>query len=407
MQIKSIIPSILLVFQLTSITPPQAAYTFGSRQPHPRAQAARNTIAPFRHKKTGRLLWPGTRFTDRDRAHALYRGLKFIYRTARDPDNFSEYGSDYLWCFYTLSATVQDENLRRMARRMGVERAHQWRREHRTLPPDANASIVSDFAFGSDAADHLNVRDDQLKQQIRRAAAHFSARDYLDFDPLTEPPPTDVPDECEYDGASNPRGSKICALCKRPLAMKTRYDVWYDALITTYTGDRYGVKLGAHYTNVLKWLPTLRPYRGSENGANPEFYDTVYAITHIVYTLNDYSVYRLSPRWLPQEYEFLRSNLKEAVRGGDSDMLGEFMDTLKSLGATRDDPRIRMGMEYLLSHQNRDGSWGNVDEEDIYDRYHPTWSGITGLSEYRWRRGEGLSFPELKPMLELWANGQR
>ena len=88
-------------------------------------------------------------------------------------------------------------------------------------------------------------------------------------------------------------------------------------------------------------------------------------------------------------------------------MLGEFMDTLKSLGATNDDPRIRTGMEYLLSHQNRDGSWGDVDEEDIYDRYHPTWSGITGLSEYRWRGGEGLSFPEVKPMLKLWADGQR
>ena len=55
----------------------------------------------------------------------------------------------------------------------------------------------------------------------------------------------------------------------------------------------------------------------------------------------------------------------------DSNMLAEFMDTLRSLGATNDDPRIRTGMEYLLSHRNRDGSWGDMDEEDIYDRYHP------------------------------------
>jgi hypothetical protein len=42
-------------------------------------------------------------------------------------------------------------------------------------------------------------------------------------------------------------------------------------------------------------------------------------------------------------------------------------------------------------------------ERDIYLRYHPTWNAVAALSEYAWR-GQGLSHPELKPMLEEWAS---
>src|SRR5258708_4902107 len=87
---------------------------------------------------TGHPLWPGSRFTDEERNRALYRGLKFIYRTSLKHNNFDEYGSDYLWCFYTLSVTVKDERLRQMAREMGAERAARWRLTHKNLPSDAD-----------------------------------------------------------------------------------------------------------------------------------------------------------------------------------------------------------------------------------------------------------------------------
>jgi hypothetical protein len=357
---------------------------------------------PRAQKRRGVPLWAGSRFTALDRTRALERGLKFIYRTSLGRQNFAEYGSDYLWCFYTLSSAVRDERLGRMARRMGVERARHWRRLHPSVPLYADAGIISDLAFGSDAADSLGVRDDRLKEQIGRAAPRFTARDYLLFDPLTEAPPVDVPEECEYDGANNARGSKTCHVCHRPLTMRSRYSVWYDALVMAYSGDRFGVKLGAHYADVLGLLPSLRPYPGYDGGENPDFYDAVYAVTHIVYTLNNYSQYRLSPKLLPQEYEFLKENLRKAIAEGDADMLGEFMDTLRAFGLTSDDALIRAGMEYYLSHQNADGSWGDVNAKDIYERYHPTWNAVAGLSEYKWRLGHGLSFPAIRPLLEQW-----
>jgi hypothetical protein len=380
--IRSLTTSVVFITLLSlSILPSSAWETTLSQTP----------TTPFHNpdanRKARRTLWPGSRFTEADRRRAVRRGLRFIYRTALDEKNFEQYGSDYLWCFYTVSESVSDAGLRRMARRMGRERARRWRETHRSLRAGATAQQVSDFAFGSDAADSLGLRDDKLKEQIRRAASRLTAHDFLLFDPAREPPPEDVPDECEFDKLMNERGATACRRCGRPLKMRTRADVWYDALITAYVGDRFGVRLGAEYSDVLKLLPTLHPYRGHEGGANAEFYDTVYAVTHVVYTLNDYGQRTLAPRLLPDEFEFLRANLREAIAQGDADMLGEFMDSLRAFGLTDRDDEIRAGMEYLLARQNADGSWGDSRERDIYLRYHPTWNGVAALSNYAWRAG--------------------
>ena len=350
-----------------------------------------------------RPIWPGSRFTEAQRKRAIMRGLKFIYRTSLQRENFADYGEDFLWCFSTLSEAVQDADFRREAKRMGIERASQWRREHPAVPANARAGLISDLVFGNDAAESLGVRDERFREQLKLAATRFSAREYLLFDPVHEPPPADVPAECDYCGADdNPRDSRLCHVCRKPLVMRTRYDVWYDALIATYTGDHSGIELGAHYVDVLKWLPAMRPYRQGSRRNPEEYFDTVYAVTHLVYTLNGYSQYTLAPRLLPQEFAFLKGNLKRAIASRDTDMLGELMDSLRAFGLTTDDPLIRMGMDYYLSRQNKDGSWGKRREKDIYQRYHPTWNAIAGLSEYSWK-GEGLIFPEVRPLLESWA----
>jgi hypothetical protein len=336
------------------------------------------------------------------RRRAARRGLKFIYRVARVRENFADYGSDLLSCFYFISTTSRDPELRRDARRMGAERARRWRRDHAELAPDAGVDDILDFIYGSYAARGLGVGTRLAKSRIVEAAARFTSRDFLSFDPCVEPPPTDVPQQCEC-GVWNARGRKTCSACRRRLEMMSRYAVWYDALMRTYSAARYGVSLGAAYADVLKWLPSMRPYRGSEAGSNEDFYDTVYAVTHLVYTLNDYSRPRLSPRWLPPEFAFLKANLHEAMEAQDPEMVGEFLDSLRAFGLSDDHARIRAGVEYLLARQNADGSWGDCDDGDIYARYHTTWTAVDGLREYRWR-GVGLSFPEVKRFLRRCAS---
>jgi hypothetical protein len=335
------------------------------------------------------------------RAEAVGRALAFLYRMACDPESFEAYGHDFLFCFYTIASNSKDRNLSASARRMGRERARAWRSSHPTVAKDANAGELSSLVFGSDAADRLGVRDARLKSQIRRALKNFRAEDFYRFDPAVEPPPDDIPDVCEC-GTENARGRKCCVDCKRPLVMLGRYGAWIDALILTYLGERYGVIVGAKFKDALKWLPAMHPYRGPEGGRNEDYYWTVYAVTHVVYTLNHYNIYQLSPRWLPEEYEFLKKNLEEAIRREDPEMTGEFLDSLKAFGLSNEHPLIRTGTRYVLSQQNADGGWGDMEAEDPYMRYHPAFTAINGLRDIAWR-GTRLSFPKLKRLLERSA----
>lgn len=331
------------------------------------------------------------------RKRAIDRGLDFIYRTACEPENFDEYGFDYLGCFHCIASTSKHRKLRQTARVMGRERARHWRRQNPNVPHDASADDVVCLVYGSYAADSLGVRDDRMKEQIRKAATKFTATDYFGFDPATEPPPQDLPDECRCE-MMNDRGRRTCVECRRRLTMSARYAVWQDALVGTYMGDCYGVRLGTSYADVIKWLPTMRPYPDFVPKDDWGFYDATYAVTHVVYTLNSYSCYQLSRTWLSAEYSFLKQNLTHAIVMEDPETMGEFLDTLKSFGMTENHPLILKGTDYLLATQNSDGSWGDMEADDIYNRYHPTWTAIDGLREYAWR-GKRLSFPKVAPLL--------
>ncbi len=310
--------------------------------------------ATFPSRIAGRQpLWPGSRFTEADRARAIQRGLAFIYRTSIEAANFAQYGSDYLWCFYEIASTSADPQLRAQAEAMGRERAIEWRRT-RHVDTSASADEIADLLFGAFAAERLGFRDDALKEEIRRAASRFSPMDMLRFDPAAGPARED----------------------------RKLHDLLCDALITTYTADQYGVTLGAPYRDVVKWLALARPYR-IDGGLIP----AVNLVTHVVYTANDYNAHSISPAALAAEFDFLKTHAADREVLRDGEMLGEFMDTLRAFGLTMHDEIIQRGFSELLSKQNADGSWGDVSGSDIYDRYHPTWTAIDGLREYRWTGG--------------------
>ena len=58
-----------------------------------------------------------------------------------------------------------------------------------------------------------------------------------------------------------------------------------------------------------------------------------------------------------------------------------------------DKPRWPHLIDWLLDHQYPDGSWGDPKSNDVYDRYHSTWTGVGGLMRYAWR-GERVTFPQ-------------
>lgn len=301
-------------------------------------------------------LWPGARFTAADRDCAEQRGLLFLYRAACRPDTFRDWGHDLLSAFANIASTNANRVISDRARRMGHERALEWRRLHRRVPPNAGLDDIANLVYGSDAADQLGVPDRDLHDALVRAAARFSTADFLGFDPRCEPPPA-----------------------------RDRYDIFQDALIDTYTFDHYRVSLGAHHADVLRWLPALHPYPAGSAGSNA-YYDAVYTATHVVYTANSYNQSRVSRECFPQEFAYLNENLGEALAANDPETLGEYLDSLQAFGLTWSDARIRRGVEILLAAQNPDGSWGDPRANDIYVRYHSTWTALNGIQDYRPRR---------------------
>src|ERR1043165_988365 len=117
------------------------------------------------------------------RKSAIERGLHFIYQTSCESKNFETYGFDYLGCFHCIASTSKDPKRRRTARQMGRERARHWRRKNSKVARNADANDVLCLVYGSYAAESLGVPDPQIKDQIRKVARDFTARDYFGFDP--------------------------------------------------------------------------------------------------------------------------------------------------------------------------------------------------------------------------------
>jgi hypothetical protein len=137
--------------------------------------------------------------------------------------------------------------------------------------------------------------------------------------------------------------------------------------------------------DVLQWLPAMHPFPEKSAGWHA-YYAGVYSATHIVYTYNDYSQNRVSQECFPDEFAHLRDNLRQAVADEDPETMGEYLDTLRAFGLGFENELIRAGFDFVLATQNPDGSWGDMKDVDAYARYHPTWTAIDGIRDYRWGR---------------------
>ncbi len=184
--------------------------------------------------------------------------------------------------------------------------------------------------------------------------------------------------------------------------MRSKYDVWLDALVGAYTAQRYGIDIGAPYAEVLKWMPTMRPYLDRAQTSYPLYIDTVYSLTHVVLLHSERLQSLLgaagsapTPEFAYLEAQLARSPSHSTIRKP----WARFLDSLSSFGLTTSDQEIRTGIAYLLDTQRPDGTWSPADEKDPYTLYHSAWTGIDGLKDCRWT-GQGLSFPELRPLLE-------
>jgi hypothetical protein len=321
------------------------------------------------------------RYRAQDCARAIQRGMHYLHRISITPQSFKEFGNDTIWTFLDLARTV-DPLVNKRARAIGQELARRWLKENPSVPKDADAGTLNRLCAGSFSAHQIGVPSPRLKAELERAVKRFGPVDFMKFDPRKEGVPDDLSEVCDNCDTQNDRGVLVCRTCSAPVKLSNPYDTFTAGLVSTYTWERYGLSFGSTLADVTRHLPSMRPYRGYENGRNAGYAPICYAVTHVVYVLNDYFLFRLKPEWLPEEFEFLRSNLMANLATNDSDLMGEFLDSLKSFGVTDDDPLIRTGIDFLLSRQNPDGSWGMADQSGVYTPYHATSTACNGLSYF-------------------------
>lgn len=339
----------------------------------------------------------------RARALAVRRALRFINDLARDPSYLQELSTGLLYLCRSIATTSPDRELAFKASQLGRYAFDAWRAAAPRLDSESSPALITDYVRAYHAAQAFGVRSQRARLRLRALAKTISVDDFLGFDPKREPPPSDLPYVCNC-GHWSTRGRRICSAtsCGALLQRMTRYGAWCHAFTAAFCGERYGVRLGASYIDVLRWLPAMRPYKTTGRHSARQFYEAAYAITHVVYTLNDYGRYYLCAHWLPWEYEFLRTHLQTAISINDADMVGEFLDALRAFAVPDSEQDISLAFQYLVDSQNSDGSWGDWHVDSLYTGFHATWAALDGLRDFSFS-GPKLTFPSLLPCLERWA----
>jgi hypothetical protein len=313
------------------------------------------------------------------RLRAARRGLQLLRQLARRESTFAKYAGHLLLAFYFIATTSRDAALRRLAFSAGRERARHWTRQWHLEQRSRDAGMVVDEICASYAAKQLGISQSRIRRDLEAAVARHSPHELLGFDPRGGRIPRDIPEDCKC-GVVNERGRRRCGKCRRRLTRRSRYEVWYQALINIYFCERYGLQLPVGYSDVMTLLPTLRPY---PQPRSRDYRDAIYAVTHIVYTLNDYNRSRLPTGLLDRERAFLEASMPWAIRQGQADTVGEIVDGLAGCGLGDTDPLMTRGRTFIVEQQRADGGWG--DEDDEYGRFHSVWTCIDGLRDYRWR----------------------
>ena len=317
------------------------------------------------------------------RSNAVYRAFNLLRRLASRQSTFAKYSGHLLPAFYFIATTSGDAALRQSALRAGRERARYWKQQWHARRHKLDAGAVLDAISAGYAAEQLGIPHRRIRRQLEAAIARYSTRELLGFDPVSEAIPRNIPEDCEC-GVVNERGRRRCRACRRRLTPRSRYEVWYYALISLYFCERYGIQLPVGHADVMRLLPALRPYPRPRSRC---YRDAIYAVTHIVYTLNDYNRSRLPARLLRRERAFLKASLPWAIRQGEPDTVGEILDSLAGCGLADTDPLMVRGRAFLLEQQRADGGWG--DEGDDYGRFHSVWTCIDGLRDYNWPENAG------------------
>jgi hypothetical protein len=182
--------------------------------------------------------------------------------------------------------------------------------------------------------------------------------------------------------------------------------------------DRTGYKIpGFSSEGFLKmWTPRIRQlYKlflfddesiKGEKIKKEAFLQLAYAVTHLIFACDDYSLLKLSKEQYLPEYEYLKETARISSLIGENDINGEVIDCLLLLGANNDtsmESTIQENQFFLVLKQSDTGAWRNFGKPDI----HAINTAVTGLVDHEYALegpkefGKVLSFDDWKEKLNM------
>jgi hypothetical protein len=109
------------------------------------------------------------------------------------------------------------------------------------------------------------------------------------------------------------------------------------------------------------------------------------AVTHLIYALSDFSLFKLEKEFYMPEYNFLKNALHMTKTMRENDINGEILDCLMLLGAQGDSTLKKYVEEsqfFLVASQSDDGSWKIRNVPDV----HAIHTAVCGLLDHSYAK---------------------
>ena len=341
---------------------------------------------------------------------AILRGLDFLQTMGetlfRNEQLSSKHGADVLLPFYVpplkAAGTPEERHALKVAHRLAAEWRSRAAKVHK-LPPNMSPTELLDMMQGLYSLECLGLEEPNLHEQLFERSAAFGAVDFFKYDPNVGEPAANLREVCMC-GAKPPAGAAECPGCRRATIPMSKFDVWLEALVWGFHGCRMRIGLGACFFSILKQVcgafGALYPKR-KELCEKDRHYLT-YALTHVIYALNNFDERSLPPSLFPPEVPaFMREQLKHAIKANDPDLAGELLDCLKCLGEGGSDSAVAAEKFLVRCQSAADGGWVCKGEADLYSRYHASLVAVAALLDHSYA-AHGSCFPRAKDVLPKW-----
>lgn len=197
--------------------------------------------------------------------------------------------------------------------------------------------------------------------------------------------------DSEEDSEESKESGGGGAVCGRELVRVVDYQHLCEALVWTSVFRDIHIEPmncadgSCALTDVLKFMPAIRPYRSLESLGLANYKCQCYFLTHLVFILSGWGAVTLPDvaRLFVEEYIFLITNLPVVMDLKDAELVGEFLCSLKILGVPDGDPQLARAHRYLLATEkataSATGNWV-PSGADFHKRYHTAYCGLIGLS---------------------------